>query len=104
MALGVLLIMNIIIVLGVIIAQFFLYKDRASNKFFIINIALAILVALLVFTSLPTNFTAQRMFALALGALSLVGYYLQTQGKNDLLSRILVSVAIFGNLVQLLAL
>lgn len=101
MALGILLIMNIIIVLGVIIAQFFLYKDRTSNKFFMINIALGVLLSFLVFTSLPANYTAQRMLALVLGVLPIVGYYLHTQGKNDLLGRILVSVAIFGNLVQL---
>ena len=101
MALGILLIMNIIVFLGVVIAQVFLYIDRASNKFFVINIVLAILIALLVFTSLPTNYTAQRMIALTLGALSLIAYYLKTQDKNDFLSRILVSIAIFGNLVQL---
>lgn len=101
MALGILLIMNIIIVLGVIIAQFFLYKDRSSNKFFMINIALGVLLAFLVFTSLPSNYTAQRMFALGLGALPLVAFYLHTQAKSDLLARVLLSVAIFGNLVQL---
>lgn len=101
MALGVLLIMNIIIVLGVIIAQFFLYKDQSSTKFFMINIALGILLAFLVFTSLPTNYTAQRVLALALGALPFVAFYLHTQTKNDMFARILLSVAIFGNLVQL---
>lgn len=102
MALGVLLIINIIIVLGVIIAQFFLYKDRSSTKFFIINTVLGVLLSLLVFTSLPTNFTAQRMLALTLGVLSLAGLYLKTQDKNDFLARVLLSVAIFGNLIQFL--
>ena len=102
MALGILLIMNIMIVLGVIIAQFFLYKDRGNKKFFLINIALGILLSFLLFTSLPTNYTAQRILALALGVLPLIGLYLQTQGKNDLLARVLVSVAIFGSLVNLL--
>lgn len=102
MALGVLYIMNIIIVLGVIIAQFFLYKDRSSMKFFMINLALGVLLSFLVFTSLPTNYTGQKMFALVLGVLPFVGLYLKTQDKNDLLARVLLSVAIFGNLIQFL--
>lgn len=57
MALGILLIMNIII-LGVIIAQFFLYQDRSNMKFFVINMALGILLSFLAFTSIPANYTA----------------------------------------------
>lgn len=102
MALGVLLIINILIVLGVIIAQFFLYKDRSSMKFFMINLALGILLSFLVFTSLPTNYTIQKMLAVILGVLPLVGLYLKTQDINDLLARALLSVAIFGNLIQFL--
>lgn len=102
MALGILLIMNIIIVLGVIIAQFFLYQDRSSMKFFMINMALGILLSFLAFTSIPTNFTAWRMLSLGLGILPLIAFYLHKQEKNDIIARVLLSVAIFGNLAQFL--
>lgn len=101
MALGVLLILNSIIIFGVIIAQFFLYKEDANQKFFIINTLLGVLLSLLVFTSLPTNYTVQRVLSLLLGAFALSGFYLYTKKKNLFLAKGMLSIAIFGNLIQL---
>lgn len=101
MALGVLGIMYFIVFLGVIIAQFLLYREKSGQKFFIINMALGILLSLLMFTSLPSNYTAQRMFSLALGALVVLAFYLKTQDKNNLLAKGILSISVLGNLVQL---
>lgn len=101
MALGVLLLMNIIIVLGVIIAQIQLYREHTGNKFFIINMTLGILLSLLVLTSLPTNYIAQRIGTIIVGALAVFAFYLKRQTDHTLLAKMMLSISVLANIVQL---
>lgn len=101
MALGLLGIIYIIIIAGVAIAQFSLYKMKSNQKYFMINMALGILIALLAFTSVPSNYTAQRILTLALGLLGILGYYMYSKGKNELLAKILLSISVIGSAIQL---
>lgn len=101
MALGVLGVFNLLIVMGVLIAQFFLYKDQSNMKFFVINMLLGILISFLAFTALPSNYTGQRLLTLVFGALAVVAYFVHSKSENKLLSKLLLSVSIIGNIIQL---
>lgn len=100
MALGMLLIIYMIIAAGVLLAQIFLYKEKSSRKFFIINMSLGVLISLLSFTSFPSNFVVRKTLAVILGLLAVLGYSVYAKGKNELLAKILLSISVVGNVIQ----
>lgn len=87
----------------IIVGQFFLYKNPTDNKMFLLNILLALVISLISFSSLPSNYLLQRIIALAIGALSFVALMLRhTDEKNITLSNILLTLSIVGGAIYLM--
>lgn len=104
MALGMLMILFIILIVTAIVIQVLLYLDKngSSHNIFVINMLLALFLSYLAFTSLPTNFTGLRILAVVWGALSVLAMFVRLKkGQFIFISKIMLSIAIVGNLVQL---
>lgn len=104
MALGVLEIIYIVLVITAVIIQALLYKskNKSQNNIFIINMLFALLLTYMVFTALPTNYMGQRILVIVLGALSLLAVLVKLKSeKLFLASKVMLTVSVFGNLVQL---
>lgn len=100
MALGTLMIINIILVIVAIGLQALLYKNKATNTIFIINMLFGILLAYMAYTSFPTNFTMQRTVAIVLGVLPILGSLIKlTSEKYIIVSKVMISLSIFGSIL-----
>lgn len=105
MALGVL---NIIfIVLGIIGIglQGLLYMSNVkiiSNKgIFILNMIFGLILAYTVFTALPSNYSTQRIIAVVVGSIGVIGMVLGFKDENLMLGKFMLSISVFGGLIQL---
>lgn len=104
MALGVLMILFIVLIIVAITIQILLYigENKSKNSIFIINMIFGILLSYLVFTSLPINYSSQRILAITLGVISILAMVIKLKSqKYILVSRVMLSVAIISSLVQL---
>lgn len=104
MALGLLKIMYIVLVVIAVIIQFLLYrnKNELKNGIFIINMVFGIILSYMVFTSLPTNFTNQRILAIVLGLIAAIAVVLKLKSEKFIMaSKIMLSVSIIGGFFQL---
>lgn len=106
MALGILQILFIIVLIAAVLTQVFLYRRKSGtgNGIFILNMLVGILLAYLAFTALPANYTGQKVLAIAWGVIAVVAVVLKmTNEKLVTISKVLLSIAIIGGLVQLLS-
>lgn len=104
MALGVLMIFYVVLIGIAAVLQFFLYrnKDKSKNIIFIINMLFGLFLSYLVYSSLPMNYTGQKILAIALGAISVLALALKLKDeKYILISKIMFSVSIVGGLLKL---
>lgn len=105
MALGYMMLLYVLIVLIAALAQTFLYMGQYKDKIiiFLANMVLGIGLSYLAFTSLPTNFTSQRIIAIIWGVLAVIGMILKLTSKEQtsLISKIVLSISIVGSLIQL---
>lgn len=105
MALGVLGIILIVLVIVGLALQGLLYigKYRNENIVFIANVLFSFLVAYMSFTALPSNYTAQKVLAVAFGLVGLLAGIMRIQSrKSSVISKVMVSISIVGGIVQLL--
>lgn len=103
MALGTLMILNIVLVIVAIGLQVLLYKNKATNTIFIINILFGILLAYVAYTSFPTNYTMQRTIAIGLGGASILGMILNLSNEKFIVaSKVMISLSVFGSLLLML--
>ncbi|MDT2768201.1 hypothetical protein P7G58_04900 [Globicatella sulfidifaciens] len=106
MALGILGILNIVLITVAVIIQALLYKNKneSKNNIFIINMLLGILLSWIVYTSLPTNFTEQRILAISLGLISVSAVVVKLKTEKFIVaSKVMLSISIVGGLFQLLS-
>lgn len=104
MALGVLLILFIVFIITAVIIQILLYKskNKSKNTIYIINMLFALIMSYLAFTSLPTNYTEQRVLATVWGVISILALIIKlSKEKFIVVSKIMLTIAILGSLVQL---
>ena len=104
MALAYLQILFIFLALVSLIGQFLLYKDKSTinNYVFFFNVFLGILFSWLVFTSLPTNFYAQKIISLVWGFLAFVAIGIKIFRSDDVkFSKILLTISVFGGMIHL---
>lgn len=102
MALGYLGILFVVLGLGVVVAQFLLYKGNNNNGVFIFNAALGIILSYLIFTSFPENYITQKYISLIWGALAIVAVVIKSVNiKNITISKIMLTISLFGGLVNL---
>lgn len=104
MALGVLTIIYIMLIVVALIVQIALYKNKyqSKNGVFIINTLLGIILSYIAYSSLPTNFTGQRILAAGWGIISIIAIILKLSTKKSvMISKTMLSVAIVGGLSQL---
>lgn len=98
MALGTLVVMNVILFILVIGLQILLYVIKASNVVFILNVLLAFMLCLLSFSAFPTNFILQKILAIVMGCLAILAIIITFKNKQALLiSKILLSISLLGN-------
>ena len=105
MALGVLNIMYIVIVIVAIIVQILLYikKYKLNAAIFVINILFVFMTSVLAFSSLPSNFALQRVVAIAWAVIAILAALLRLRDeKFDFISKIMISIAMAGSIVQLM--
>lgn len=102
MALGILMIVFIVWIIVSIIIQILLYKKESKNSVFMINMLFSMLLSYITFTSLPMNYTEQKVIAIAWGGLSLLALALKLkEGNFIIVSKVMLTIAIVGSLVQL---
>lgn len=104
MALGSLAIIYIILALVIVISQFFLYQQNTLeiNFIFIVNIILSVLVSWINFSALPVNYTNQKFLSLIWGTLGIVSLFLVLSRNKKELSKIILTIALFGGFLQLI--
>lgn len=98
----ILLIIFIVLALLALIGQVFLYKEHPSTVVFLFNGLLAIIFSWMIFTSLPTNFTNEKIIASIWGIIAMISVIMQfSNRKLYTLSKLLLSVAVVGGLIHL---
>lgn len=105
MALGILMIIFIVLIIVAVILQILLYvqKDNTKISIYIANTLLGIIISIITFTALPSNFTAQKSLALIWLSLAVLAIIFKLANRKfAMLSKIMLSIAVFGSLVQLL--
>lgn len=106
MALAVLGIIYVVIIIAVLVMQVLLYKSHEDssniNIIFGINMLIGIALSVMAFTSLPSNYVIQRVFAVVWGILAVLGMIINLKRKDLLLiSKLLLTTSIIGSLAQL---
>lgn len=102
MALGILVIVNIVSIVIAIGFQILLYKTKSSNSIFIINMLFSLLLSYLAFTAMPTNFTVQRTIAILMGVIAVLAIVMKFRSeKLVLFSKVILSISIVVNFVLL---
>lgn len=104
MALGTLKVIYISLLVIAVIIQFLLYrnKDNSKNGVFVINMFFGMILSYMALTSLPINYTEQRMLAIAMGVIAALAVILKLKSEKFVMtSKIMLSVSIVGGLVQL---
>lgn len=97
MALGILGIMMIVLIILAIILQILLYIKKSNDIVFGLNVALGVFLSYLNFSSLPTNFTGQKVLTLVLGAAAILSLVIKIKKRaSNLVSRLILSVSIAG--------
>lgn len=107
MAFGILKIVMIVLIILAVLLQIllYMYKNDSKNIIFVVNMLLGVFLAYLAFTSLPTNYTGQRVLAIAWGIIAILGIILKLADRKLVMaSKMMLSIAIIGSLVQLLLL
>ena len=100
MALGTLMIINIVLVIVAVGLQVLLYKNKATNTIFIINMLFGILLAYMAYTSFPTNYNMERIVAIVLGIAPILGVILKINNeKNSVMGKVMISLSIFGSIL-----
>lgn len=105
MALGILMIIFIVLIITAVIIQILLYRQKgdSKNNIFIINMLLGLLLSYLAYTSLPSNFIEQKILAIAWGIISVLALVVKLSSRKFIVaSKVMLTVAILGSLVQLL--
>ena len=105
MALGILKIIYIVLIAVAVLIQALLYinKNKSNNTIFIINMLLGMILAFIAFTSMPTNFTVQRILAIIFGVIAALAIVVKSKTKKNIIgSKLLLSVSIIGSFLLLL--
>lgn len=98
----ILLIIYITLAIISLVAQVLLYKNKSKNIIFIFNMLLAVLLAYLVFTSLPENYIVQRNISLGIGTISIIAILLKSINEKFVIpSKIMLTISILGGFIQL---
>lgn len=97
----------IYVALGIlaIIFQVLLYKgikSKNSHFVFMANVLLSLVLAFIAYSSLPSNFTMQRVIAVITGliAISAIGIRLKTK-ENFIISKLMLTISIIAGLIQI---
>ena len=100
-----LLITYIVLIVIAVVVQILLYKSKSDslNSIFIMNVLLGITLSFITYTSLPSNFALERILAATWGIISIFSAVIKLRTKEySLVSKLMISVAIVGSIVQLL--
>ena len=93
-----------VLIVAVMIGQFLLYrKSDPPTPVLIYNGLLGVLLSWLIFTSLPTNYDGQQLISLVWGLIALIGLAIRFAGaKYAMISKVLLTIAAVGGLIQLI--
>lgn len=104
MALGVLLILfvSLVVISGLGIAFLLLAKNKTVKKVMFYSLCvLALIIAFISTTSLPTNYIFQRFFALAIGGLSIIAIFIHLKSDKKYLAYTLLILSIVVGIIKL---
>lgn len=102
---GALLVIYIVLLSVTSIAQFLLYRNKSHDKksIYLVNLAVALFLTAMAFTSLPSNYIVRRGISIGAGIVSLVAIVLiYKDDKFAKSSRLMLTLSITTNLIQLM--
>ncbi len=101
MALGYLVILYIALIIVGVALQYFLYR-KENMIFYILNTVFGLLLAYLVFTSLPTNYRGQKIISLIFALVGVLGMAVKLGNRESkMVARLMLSLSIVGGMIQL---
>lgn len=107
MALGILAIIYVVIAVLAIGMQIFLYKDKEgkyTNTLFIVNMLFGVFLSFIAYTSLPSNYTEQKIIAIIFGIVAVVAFLVKLNIRKPaaiIISKLLLTISIVGGIIQL---
>lgn len=99
---GVLRIIFIILGITALFLQYLLYQEDTKDIVYIINMVLAIIIAFIAFSSLPTNYTIQKIIVLILGLSGASSIFVKERTNQPMIPKAMLTVSIIGNIILLL--
>lgn len=90
-------------VLGVITlaAQYFLYQTDAKSSFYYLNLAIALVLAFIAFTSFPSNDTILKLLAVVFALIGLAAIYFKSTSDQPMLPKIMLTISILASFALL---
>lgn len=98
----VLLIFYGVIALLAIIAQIFLYRKNPSEKIYLLNLVIGALLAVIAYTSFPSNYLFQKFLAFLFGLIGVSALFVRSKVKQALIAKVMLTISIVGAFVLLL--
>lgn len=103
MALGALVILDLVLIILAIVFQILLYKIWSNNGIFMINMIFSLALAFFAFSAFPTNYVFQKTLAIIVGVIAIVAVVVKfSNDKFLMLSKVILSITMITSLILLL--
>ena len=106
MALAILSIIYRVIIILVLVTQVLLYRSKDNSKnnnlIFGINLLMGLILAFLVYTSLPSNFIVQKALAIIFAIIAVLAVIVKQKSRQALItSKVMLTISVIGSSILL---
>lgn len=106
MALAILSIIYRFIIILVLVTQVLLYRSKDNSKnnnlIFGINLLMGLILAFLVYTSLPSNFIVQKALAIIFAIIAVLAVIVKQKSRQALItSKVMLTISVIGSSILL---
>lgn len=91
-----------VIALLAIIAQYLLYREDPSEKIYLLNLVIGGVLAVIAYTSFPSNYIFQKILAVLFGLSGVSALFVRNKSRQPLIAKIMLSLSILGAFALLL--
>ncbi len=92
-----------VLILASLSLLFFVKNNKLNNIIICVIAVFSILIALLSIASMPSNFTAEKIIAFAIGLISVIGCFIRFKFKNySLAPKFMVTISLVGTFIFML--